>query len=88
MENNCIHCGGGYGLHHSQTMQCPVGGREAPLGTKQEWMTYTFEAKNESVEELFTRVEKLEAQIADLQRAEVARLDEKFQPARKDKNHE
>ena len=39
----CKNCGAEYGLHHYQTDQCPVGGREAPVGQNQEWKTTTFE---------------------------------------------
>ena len=41
--DKCKNCGGERGLHHYETDQCPVGGREAPIGRKQEWKTATFE---------------------------------------------
>ena len=40
----CANCGGWYGIHNYRTMQCPVGGREAPDGRKQEWKDTTFVA--------------------------------------------
>lgn len=43
MTSNCKNCGADRGLHHYETMQCPVGGREAPIGRKQEWMRTEFE---------------------------------------------
>jgi len=46
--DKCKNCGGERGLHHFETDQCPVGGREAPIGRKQEWKSTTFEI--ESVE--------------------------------------
>lgn len=39
----CKNCGADQGLHHHETMQCPVGGREAPIGRKQEWMATTYQ---------------------------------------------
>ena len=69
--DKCKNCGGERGLHHSETDQCPIGGREAPIGKKQEWKSTTFEIESESeVEELRksildlqTRVEELEARL-------------------------
>ena len=52
-EAICKNCGGWKGIHHYETMQCPVGGTEAPIGRKQEWMSTTFQDKNE----VFTRDE-------------------------------
>jgi len=46
--DKCKNCGGEYGLHHFETNQCPVGGREAPIGRKQEWKTTTFEKEDDS----------------------------------------
>jgi hypothetical protein len=68
MYTKCKNCGGDEGLHHYQTNQCPVGGREAPLNRKQEYMTLTFEPDNsdeldnlrETVNKLLARIEKLE----------------------------
>jgi len=71
MNTTCKNCGGDEGLHHYQTNQCPVGGREAPVGRKQEWKSTTFEPdkKDEIVElreelkKLSVRVEQLEAEL-------------------------
>ena len=68
--DKCKNCGGDRGLHHFETDQCPVGGREAPIGRKQEWKSTTFEVETEnevdelrkSVKELLARIEELEAQ--------------------------
>ena len=46
----CKNCGGERGLHHYETDQCPVGGREAPLNRKQEWKTTTFEKEDNSAD--------------------------------------
>ena len=46
--DKCKNCCGEYGLHHFETNQCPVGGREAPIGRKQEWKTTTFEKEDDS----------------------------------------
>lgn len=43
-NDQCVNCGGSEGIHHYQTEQCPVGGREAPDGREQEWKTSTFAA--------------------------------------------
>jgi len=48
-DTTCTNCGYEEGLHHYQTMQCPVGG-EAPIGRKQEWMDRTYQAPNEDNE--------------------------------------
>jgi len=64
----CRKCGYDEGLHHYQTMQCPVGG-EAPIGRKQEWMTQTFEEKDESsetIENLLREKSALQATNAEL----------------------
>ena len=36
-SGKCNNCGASKELHHYKTTQCPVGGREAPVGQKQEW---------------------------------------------------
>ncbi len=41
-NDKCAHCGGDSAIHHYQTAQCPVGGREAPMGKLQEWRATTF----------------------------------------------
>lgn len=39
----CFHCGAEYGLHRSETDQCPVGGvEETREGHKQQWSSNTF----------------------------------------------
>jgi len=71
----CRNCGGERDLHHFETDQCPVGGREAPMGRKQEWKSTTFEIETESevdelrksVKDLLARVEELEEQVERLQ---------------------
>lgn len=64
----CNNCGGERGLHHYQTMQCPVGGREAPIGRKQEWMTTTFEIEQPAeLAALRARVEELEAGLQEIE---------------------
>jgi len=73
--DKCKNCGGERGLHHFETDQCPVGGREAPIGRKQEWKSTTFEIETESevdelrksIKDLLARVEELEAQVERLQ---------------------
>lgn len=71
MNTKCKNCGGENGIHHYQTNQCPVGGRESPIGRKQEYMTTTFEPDNsdelkelnEAVKALLARVEELEEKV-------------------------
>ena len=69
----CKNCGGDAGLHHYETDQCPVGGREAPIGHKQEWKTTTYEpedsvsatvyAQAQTIERLADALESLEIYI-------------------------
>jgi len=61
----CKNCGGERGLHHYETSQCPVGGREAPIGRKQEWKTSTFEVEDNSA----ARIAALEAERDELRRS-------------------
>jgi len=42
MDTKCKNCGADEGLHHFETMQCPVGGYEAPVGRKQRWAATTY----------------------------------------------
>ena len=69
--NECKNCGADYGLHHADTNQCPMNGREAPIGRKQEWKSTTFQERTESPYEnmaeriglLITRIEALEKEL-------------------------
>ena len=78
----CKNCGGDRAIHHYETDQCPLGGREASIGRKQEWKSTTFEieTKNEvdelrkSIKKLLARVEELEAQVKRLQSEESVRI--------------
>ena len=75
MKNTtCKNCGGDEAIHQYETNRCPVGGREAPIGRKEEWKSTTFEAENNEVLELHNtvnqlraRIEALEAQVDSLQ---------------------
>jgi len=72
--DKCKNCGGDRGIHHYQTDQCPVGGREASINQKQEYKSTTFEVETEnevdelrkSVKELLARVETLEHEVESL----------------------
>ena len=65
-KGTCKNCGYDEGLHHYETMQCPVGG-EVQIGRKQEWMRSTFlEDKPDEIAELKAQVKKLEAQVKAL----------------------
>lgn len=74
-NTKCKNCGGDYGIHHYQTDQCPVGGRECSINQKQEYKSTTFETETESevdelrksVKDLLARVKELEAQVQRLQ---------------------
>ena len=78
--DKCKNCGGDRAIHHFLTDQCPLGGREASIGRKQEWKSTTFETKNEvdelrkSIKKLLARVEELEAQVKRLQSEESVRI--------------
>jgi len=63
--DKCKNCGGDYALHHYQTDQCPVGGREAPFDRKQEWKTTTFEMVDDRDE----KIARLTAQRDEAQNA-------------------
>ena len=43
MNEKCRNCGADYGLHHYKTMQCPISGKESPIGVKQEYQASVFE---------------------------------------------
>ena len=81
-SDKCKNCGGDRGIHHYQTNQCPVGGREAPIGRKEEWKSTTFEIEPESevdelrkaVDELLARVVELEVQVECLQSVSDVRI--------------
>lgn len=60
MDTTCKNCGGDKGLHHWQTMQCPFGGREAPIGKPDQWTASTFEPVTEQLAALTARVKELE----------------------------
>lgn len=78
LNDTCGNCGADNGLHHYQTNQCPLGGREAPIGRKQEWMTTTFipaeaianvrqvRAMVAEINEKTKRIEQLEAMLATI----------------------
>jgi hypothetical protein len=68
--DKCKNCGGDYGLHHYQINQCPVGGQEAAIGRKQEWMTLTFQKEEEPeyVGPEANRIAELESTIQDMRR--------------------
>ena len=66
-NTTCKNCGGDEALHHYQTDQCPVGGREAPLGRKQEWKSTTFEPVEDALIKMQKRAEASEARSAQLQ---------------------
>ena len=80
--DKCKNCGGDRAIHHYETDQCSLGGREASIGRKQEWKSTTFEieTKNEvdelrkSIKKLLARVEELEAQVKRLQSEESVRI--------------
>lgn len=73
-NTKCKNCGGDYGIHHYQTDQCPVGGRECSINQKQEYKSTTFEVETESevdelrksVKDLLARVEELEMKVDSL----------------------
>ena len=64
----CKNCGGTYGIHQYETNQCPVGGREAPMDKRQEYMDTTFDPdKTDEIEELKTLVRQLQARVEELE---------------------
>ena len=57
----CSNCGAERELHHYITNQCPVGGREAPIGQKQEWQNCRFDASYYTIKLESDRDKLLEA---------------------------
>jgi hypothetical protein len=66
MKGNCKNCGASKGLHHWQTMQCPLGGHEQPVGKPDLWTSETYLEQNDDIDILFARVAELEAQVKRL----------------------
>ena len=83
MSSKCAECGGDYGIHHSETNQCPVNGVEAAVGRKQEWQSTTFVPETSSeidnlkaqVKKLLKRIEQLESEVAALKGDQVELVD-------------
>ena len=66
----CANCGGDYAIHHYETNQCPVGGREAPEGRKQEWKSTAFEPVPEPQTTTHEKeYQQQKARIAELEKA-------------------
>jgi hypothetical protein len=63
----CKNCGAPEDLHHYQTNQCPVGGREAPVGRMQGWMSTVFECADSEIESLRSEVRDLRRRIQKLE---------------------
>ncbi len=64
---NCANCGAPDAIHHFDTMQCPKGGEEAPIGRRQLWMSSTYEEVLPPTQEARVRdaaLELLEALLA------------------------
>ena len=59
----CKNCGGEKGLHHWETGQCPVNGKEAPIGKPDVWTFETFQP-----EEDLSEIEQLRIENKRLQR--------------------
>ena len=69
--DTCKNCGGWKGLHKWDTMQCPRGGVEAPVGKPDMWMTSTFEddspsAQDKRIDDLEEKIKLLRTQVDDL----------------------
>ena len=68
MKDICKNCGGWKGLHHYETNQCPIGGREAPIGELQQYSSQVFEQEDESAATIAAqsaRIAELEALFAE-----------------------
>jgi len=67
MNDKCKNCGGDAGIHHYETNRCPVGGREAPIGRSQEYMTTTFQKDDsDELEELRSSVKQVLTIVQEL----------------------
>lgn len=81
-SDKCKNCGAERGLHHYETDQCPVGGREAPIGRKQEWKTTTFAIEDNSssiIKGLTSALEEIES-LCDSQMGEWCAVMPKYLP--------
>lgn len=69
--NECKNCGADYALHHADTDQCPMNGREAPVGHKQEWKSTKFEERTtltpQAYEKMMALIFSLEKRINALE---------------------
>lgn len=66
MSDVCKNCGGWRGIHHYLTMQCPVGGVEAPIHRKQEYMDCTYQEQDDDLDILKAEVKELRRKVDNL----------------------
>jgi hypothetical protein len=66
MKEICKNCGASKGLRNWKTMQCPLGGREQPVGKPDLWTGETYLEQNDDIDILFARVAELEEQVKRL----------------------
>lgn len=73
----CANCGGEEGLHQYETLRCPKGGREAPVGRPDVWQnTFWDDGKTEddietlkaNIDAVHLIVKNLMKRIEDLER--------------------
>lgn len=77
MSGICRNCGGPEGIHHYATMQCPLNGREAPIGEETIYVGTTYQPDivdemsqlREVVLKLADRIAELEESVASMQSA-------------------
>jgi len=62
MKDTCKNCGGWKGLHRYGTGQCPLGGKESPVGKPDVWTFATYEPEDDSAQ----TIAALEADKAEL----------------------
>ena len=71
MSENCKNCGGGEGIHHYETMQCPFGGVEANDIHKQIYVATHFEPENDNAIKYAILRERTPEQLSDLVNSQI-----------------
>ena len=71
MTEKCINCGAEISLHQYETNKCPLGGIEAPVGKRQQWVNTVFELpdnRDEIIKQLKQENKQLKELLKDLYR--------------------
>ena len=74
--DKCQNCGADYGLHRYKTNQCPVGGREAPVGRIQEWSDAVFVKDTGDIESKLAALQSKRDRLAEALRKLILSLND------------